>query len=144
MYDSERIKTALRVRNRSVLYRRRARGSYLLSAALYTLRSRLLTVGVILIIPLLIIIGKRFEPIREREAPREMAIPLTALTLANAQDRFAITHTIRDGDSIWRLSMQYHGYYSPSYQERLRSANPWLPEDPRQLKIGLMVKIPVL
>jgi len=70
-------------------------------------------------------------------------IPLASATWVHELDRFTITHTIRDGDTIWGMAVRYYGSGSLVDQQQLRVANPWFPEDPRQLRIGLQVKIPV-
>lgn len=74
----------------------------------------------------------------------DRALSLDAATRAQGFDRFYIKYTVRDGDTLWKLARYFYGSGSTANQQRLRDANPDIPEDPRQLKIGHQLKIPVI
>jgi phage tail protein X len=58
-------------------------------------------------------------------------------------NRFCFMHTVREGDTLWEISFNYYGAGTNENIEKLRNANPWLPEDPKALKDGKTIQIPL-
>lgn len=139
--ENESLKSALLVRTGSVLNRRRERSLYKINVEVYKARILKLIVASIMLIILGAMVGRWTKP-KFAEATNR-ALPLADRTQAHQLNRFNITHTIRDGDTIWGIATRYYGSGALLYQKRLREANPWLPEDPRKLMIGLELKIPL-
>jgi hypothetical protein len=126
----------------SALYRRRAKAIHILATA----RNRPAAQRVFLLVTVLLgfIVVGRTVLFKRMTSTQESKISLSQPTPIHKFDRFTISHTVRDGETIWGISLLYYRSYSNSNQKRLRDANPWLPEDPRQLKIGLTMKIPLI
>jgi hypothetical protein len=137
----QRLDAAQSVLVDSTLHRRRVAALYVLITLEGQLEAYLITSIFSIILLVILVFGSGAT---RTGSSRTRASSLTAPTQANQLDRFAISHTVRDGDTIWALSVLYYGSYSMDHEKSLRMANPWLPDDPRQLKIGLVVKIPLI
>ena len=126
----------------SALYRRRAKAIHILA----TVRNRPAAQRAFLLVMVLLglIVVGRTVLFKGITSTQESKISLSKPTPIHKFDRFTISHTVRDGETIWGISLLYYRSYSYSYEKRLRDANPWLPEDPRELKIGLTLKIPLI
>jgi hypothetical protein len=140
--DAELLRRAESVLAHTALYRRRVRAIYVTA----TIRNRPAAQRIFISVAImfLLIVGSRAVPLKRNTQAQDFGIPLSALTPVHKFDRFSISHTVRDGETIWGISILYYRSYSHFYQKRLRDANPWLPEDPRNLKIGLTIKIPLV
>lgn len=85
----------------------------------------------------------RRAALASRGVSHDRALPFSRSPQRVSFDRFHLTHTVSDGDTLWGIAQHYYGTGSDSNQQRLREANPDLPDDPRQLKVGLRLKIPI-
>ena len=129
------------VATRSVLTSRRVRAHYVRSAA--SCRRR----GLLLMLPaaLLLLLGLAHA---SRPAPpstvRDRPLPLSELTAVNGLDRFNLTHTVEDDETLWEISVRFYG--TPELQI-MQAANPSLPKElkgfKKEFKIGLHLKVPV-
>lgn len=140
--DAELLRRAESVLTHTALYRRRVRAIYVTA----TIRNRPAAQRIVVSVAILflLIVGSRAVLLNRNTEAQEFRIPLSAPTPLHKFDRFSIPHTVRDGDTIWGICISYYRSYSHFYLKLLRDANPWLPEDPRDLKIGLIIKIPLV
>lgn len=137
----ERLANARRLSEGSALARRRALATYTISAIEYRAKSIWWLLFVALII-MAASIAAWSGPVHS--APHDRAISLSSPTQARELDRFSILHKVETGDTIWGVSSRYYGSSSNVDLQRLRDANPWLPDDPRQLRVAVFIKVPVL
>ena len=137
----ERLVNARRLSAGSALARRRALATYVISAIEYRAKSLWWLISAALVV-IAAFIAVWAGP--AHSLPHDRAVSLGAPTQARDLDRFTIPHKIQTGDTIWRLSLRYYGSSSFDKQQRLRDANTWLPDDPRQLKVAVVIKIPVI
>jgi nucleoid-associated protein YgaU len=140
--ESVRLALARRVSTASALTRRRARAAHVVSVSKYRRPAAAALVALILTVSSSVLAGKWL--VKTVRRPRERALSLNTSTSGRPFDRLHLTHTVRDGDTLWKLSQYYYGSGSNASIKRLRDANPQLPENPREMKIGLSLKIPIV
>jgi hypothetical protein len=124
----------------SSLSRRRGWGAHVLVASRYGIGPGwiLCIVGSIALAALVIAWDK---PSRIRS--QDKAVPLTGATASHGFDRYNITYGVVPGDTIWGLSKRYYDSASQANQDKLRTANPWLPDDLRHLSVGSPIQVPL-
>jgi hypothetical protein len=125
----------------SALRRRRARASYALNnIELVNRRSSVIlcfAVGCLLVV----LVGQA-NSIRVRQ-PRAYPLALSNSTKAHGLDRFSIEYVVRDGDNLWLITSRIYGKPSFANIRKLRAANPSLPKKDEDLRIGVILKLPL-
>lgn len=122
----------------SALTRRRLWASQELSAVRGRDRLLLPLIGVML----LAVVSTRIY-FRSKSRLTDRPLLLNRSVSGQTIDRFNLSYTVSDKDTIWGLAVHYYGSGSASQMERVYRANPDLPRNPQQLKIGIRLQVPV-
>jgi hypothetical protein len=138
---AEQEQRALMVLAESCLHRRRACAAYYLNSRAKIPRIGFFLIIIILICSLSVLLKFAFKSARAPADSLVYSIPLSQPTQAHQFERFRFIHTVRKGDTLWNISVNYYG--DEHSINRLREANDWIPADARKLDEGKTIIIPI-